>query len=262
MIISVETMLDQTQLILAFLAALAAGFINTLAGGGTLVSFPALVAMGIPPVIANMTNTIALCPGYFGGIFAQRKDFPSQRKRLYRILPISILGGIIGSLILINSKESSFQILVPYLILMASILLAVQVPLKKWLKSRENKTDSTKLVTIGGFILLFLASVYGGYFGAGVSVMVIALLGLLYDDSLTSLNVLKQAISFSINITAAIYFILFGRVEWLIVLVMSFGSVAGGLAGGKLTGKIDSNILRWFVVIIGVTISIAYFIRA
>ena len=254
-------MSNHMVLVSAFLAALAAGFINSIAGGGTLISFPVLVWMGIPPVAANVTNTIALCPGYFGGIIAQCKDFTSQKKRLYAILPVSILGGIAGGLLLINSEERSFEILVPYLILIASLLLAVQIPLKKWLGSRVGKSGSLKAGKVGAFILLFLASVYGGYFGAGVSVIVIAVLGLIYDDSLTRLNVLKQAISFSINITAAIYFAFSGKVVWLIVLVMIFGSVAGGLAGGKLADKINPDILRLMVVIIGFTVSIIYFIR-
>ena len=254
-------MSDHMVLVSAFLAALAAGFINSIAGGGTLISFPVLVWMGIPPVAANVTNTIALCPGYFGGIIAQRKDFVSQKKRLYAILPVSILGGIAGGLLLINSEERSFEILVPYLIGIASLLLAVQTPLKKWLGSRVGKRGSLKAGKVGAFILLFLASVYGGYFGAGVSVIVIAVLGLIYDDSLTRLNVLKQAISFSINITAAIYFAFSGKVVWLIVLVMIFGSVAGGLAGGKVADKINPDILRLMVVIIGFTVSIIYFIR-
>ena len=249
------------MLVIAFLAALAAGLINAVAGGGTLVSFPVLVALGIPPVTANVTNTIALCPGYFGGLFAQRKDFANQKKRLYGILPVSILGGIAGGLLLINSEEQSFKILVPYLLFMASLMLAVQVPLKKWLQLRAKKSGSVKAGTIGAFILLFLASVYGGYFGAGVSVIVIAVLGLIYDDSLTHLNVLKQAVSFSINITAAVYFAFSGKVEWLIVLVMIFGAVTGGLAGGRLAGKIKPDIFRWIVVIIGMTVSIIYFIH-
>ena len=248
-------------LVIVFLAALVAGLINAIAGGGTLVSFPVLVALGIPPVAANVTNTMALCPGYFGGMFAQRKDFAGQKKRLYAILPVSILGGIAGGLLLINAEERSFNILVPYLILMASLLLAVQVPLKKWLHSRDGKRCAAKVWTVGAFILLFLASVYGGYFGAGVSVIVIAVLGLIYNDSLARLNVLKQAISLSINITAAIYFAFSGKVEWLIVLVMIFGSVTGGLAGGKLAGAVNPGILRWMVVIIGITVSITYFIR-
>jgi hypothetical protein len=253
-------MSDPILVMVVFLAAVTAGLINAVAGGGTLVSFPVLLAIGIPPVSANVTNTIALCPGYFGGIFAQRKDLASQKKQLYSILPVSILGGIAGGILLLNSKEQSFQILVPYLILMASLLLAVQVPLKKWLQSRSGKSGSTKEITIGAIILLFLASVYGGYFGAGVSVMIIAVLGLLYDDSLTHLNIIKQATSFSINIIAAIYFAFFGRVEWLIVLIMSFGSIMGGMAGGKLIDTIRPDIFRIMVVIIGITVSITYFL--
>ncbi|MEI6314770.1 MAG: sulfite exporter TauE/SafE family protein [Syntrophus sp. (in: bacteria)] len=254
-------MSHQIILLIAFFAALAAGLINSVAGGGTVVSFPVLVAMGIPPVTANITNTIGLCPGYFGGIFAQRNDFASQKKRLYAILPASITGGIIGGLLLINLEERSFKILVPYLILTASLLLVVQNPLKRWLHLRAGKHSPSKAGKISAFSLLFFASVYGGYFGAGVSVIVIAMLGLIYDDSLTRLNVLKQAISFSINITAAVYFAFSGKVEWLIVLVMIIGSVTGGLAGGKLAGKVNPDILRWLVVIIGIIVSTIYFIH-
>ena len=253
-------MIDLWILVIIFLAAFAAGLINALAGGGTLVSFPVLIAMGIPPVTANVTNTIALCPGYFGGVVAQRRDFTSQKKRLYAILPICILGGIVGGLFLIHSDERMFKVLVPYLILMASLLLAVQVPLKEWLQSRPEKRGGVQAVRVGARGMLFLASVYGGYFGAGVSVIVIAILGLIYDDSLTRLNFLKQAISFSINISAAVFFAFSGRVEWVLVFIMSVGSVIGGLAGGTCAGKITSDTLRWVVVCIGITVSIIYFI--
>ncbi|PKL59272.1 MAG: sulfite exporter TauE/SafE family protein [Methanomicrobiales archaeon HGW-Methanomicrobiales-4] len=246
--------------VIAFLAALAAGLINAVAGGGTLVSYPVLVALGIPPVMANVTNTIALCPGYLGGIVAQRRSFASQKKRLSAILPVCIVGGIIGGLLLLNSEERSFKILVPYLILFASLLLALQVPVKRWLQSRAEKRGAFQKSTIGAIMLLFLAAVYGGYFGAGVSVIVIATLGLIYDDSFTSLNVLKQAISFSINVSAACYFVFFGKVDWLIVLIMSGGSVAGGLIGGTMAGRLNPDILRWIVVTIGITVSFMYFL--
>lgn len=247
---------------IVFLAALAAGLINAVAGGGTLVSYPVLVALGIPPVMANVTNTIALCPGYLGGIIAQRRHFASQKKRLYVILPLCIVGGIIGGLFLLNSEERSFKILVPYLILFASLLLAIQVPVKRWLQSRVEKRGVFQKRTIGACILLFLAAVYGGYFGAGVSVIVIATLGLIYDDSFTSLNVLKQAISFSINVSAALYFVFFGRADWLIVLIMSGGSIAGGLIGGALAGRLNQDLLRWTVVIIGITVSAMFFLAS
>ena len=245
---------------IAFLAAVAAGLINAVAGGGTLVSFPVLMALGLSPVSANVTNTIGLCPGYFGGIFAQRKDLTGQKKRLTILLPISIVGGIAGGVLLIQTGENSFRTLVPWLILFASLLLAVQVPVKRWLQSRPGKTCPGAAAGIGALILLFLAAVYGGYFGAGASVIVIAVLGLIYDDSFTRLNVLKQAISFSINISAAVYFIFSGMAEWMVVLVMAAGSIAGGFAGGSFAGLVKPDTLRYMVVGIGITVSFIYFI--
>ncbi|MEI6292521.1 MAG: sulfite exporter TauE/SafE family protein [Methanomicrobiales archaeon] len=245
---------------IAFLAAVAAGLINAVAGGGTLVSFPVLMALGLPPVSANVTNTIGLCPGYFGGIFAQRKDLTGQKKRLTILLPLSIVGGIAGGVLLIQTGENSFRTLVPWLILFASLLLAVQVPVKRWLQSRSGKISPGAAGGIGALILLLLAAVYGGYFGAGASVIVIAVLGLIYDDSFTRLNVLKQAISFSINISAAVYFIFSGMAEWMIVLVMAAGSIAGGFAGGSFAGLVKPDTLRYVVVCIGITVSLIYFL--
>lgn len=250
-----------TDLLIALVAAFMAGLINAVAGGGTLVSFPVLMALGLPPVAANVTNTVALCPGYFGGIFAQRKDFAGQKKRLFAILPLSILGGIAGGLILLNTGEKAFNGIVPYLILLACVLLAIQVPVKKWMQSKTGKTHSTMIKRIGAATLLFLASVYGGYFGAGVSVIVIAILGLIYDDSLTSLNVLKQAISFSINISAAIYFAFSGKVEWKFALVMMLGAIAGGWLGGKFASQIKPSVLRWTVIFVGCTAALIYILK-
>ncbi|MFH0760241.1 MAG: sulfite exporter TauE/SafE family protein [Bacteroidota bacterium] len=249
------------ELIIALCAAVAAGFVNAVAGGGTLITFPVLMALGLPPVAANVTNTVALCPGYFGGIFGQRKDFASQKMRLLGILPISILGGIAGGLILLNTGERTFNEIVPYLIFLACVLLAIQVPVKKWMQSRLGKTRGSWVKRAAAAALLFLASVYGGYFGAGVSVIVIAILGLIYDDSLTSLNVLKQAISFSINISAAIYFAFSGQVHWIFALVMMLGAVSGGIIGGKFAGRIKPGLLRWIVIVTGCLVAIIYLIR-
>jgi uncharacterized membrane protein YfcA len=247
--------------LIAFLAATAAGFINAVAGGGTLVSFPVLMALGLPPVVANITSTVALVPGYFGGVVGQWKDFGTQKKRLYAILPVSILGGIAGGLILLNTTEKAFNGIVPYLILLACVLLAVQVPVKKWMQSRKNRSTGSWIKRAGAAFLLFLASVYGGYFGAGVSVIVIAMLGLIYDDSLTSLNVLKQAISFSINISAAIYFAFSGKVDWTLAIVMMVGAVAGGVIGGRFAGGIRPSVLRWIVIVAGVVAAGVYLVR-
>lgn len=247
--------------LLAFLAAVAAGIINAIAGGGTLVTFPVLTAIGVSPVVANVTNTVALCFGLLSGTYAQRNDFETQKKRLWKILPVSIAGGIGGGLILLNTEEKTFNTLVPYLILMATILLAVQTPVKNWVAKRIVKSDHKKHNPTGMYILIFLAAIYGGYFGAGLGIILMAVLGLVIDDSLTSLNVLKQAISFSINIAAAIYFLFSGHVLWLVALVMAVGAIAGGLIGGRIAGKLKPEVLRWIVVTIGLIVAGIYFFK-
>ncbi len=246
--------------LIIFIAAFSAGLINALAGGGTLVSFPTLLALGIPPVTANITNTLALCPGYFGGMIAQRREFAYQKERIRQILPISIIGGLTGGYLLIHSDEMAFRILIPYLILFATLLLAVQVPLKRWFVAGSHHTTHPRLIIVGGFFLLFLASVYGGYFGAGVSVIIIAVLGLLYDDSLVSLNILKLIFSFSVNVTAAVYFLFTGTFDGVIVLLMSTGSIMGGLAGGTLVEMVHPESFRWIIVALGLCISLWYFL--
>lgn len=253
--------MDITGFILSFLAAVIAGIINAIAGGGTLVTFPVLTAIGISPVAANVTNTVALSTGLLSGTYAQRKDFNTQKERLWKILPVGIAGGIAGGLILLNTSESSFNILIPYLILLATILLAIQVPVKNWISSRIEKHKHLKHSTAGMYILIFLAAIYGGYFGAGLGIILMAVLGLVIDDSLTSLNVLKQAISFSINMAAAVYFMFSGSVNWPVAAVMIIGAIAGGLIGGKLAGKLKPESLRWIVVFIGFTVAMVYFLR-
>jgi uncharacterized protein len=253
--------MELTDFIIAFSAAIAAGLVNALAGGGTLITFPVLVALGIPPIAANVTNTIALCPGYFGGTYAQRKDFLTQKHILWLILPVAIAGGIVGGILLLFTPEKSFRLLIPYLILAATIILALQGLLKTWLNERKNKATSEKTNNIPMLFMVFFAAVYGGYFGAGLGVILMAVLGLLINDTLTHLNALKQATSFCINISAAIYFCFSGIVVWPIVAVMVAGALGGGMLGGKLAGKINPEILRWIIIATGLTVAIVYFIQ-
>lgn len=243
------------------LAALAAGAINALAGGGTLISFPVLIAVGVPSVASNITNTVALLPGYLGGTFAQWNDIKSQIKRLWLILPASILGGLLGGILLVISGEKIFRQIVPYLILLASLLLAVQDPVRTWLVKRAAEKGDTQVSPFWSILPIGLASVYGGYFGAGLSVIVLAALGLTTDESLTKLNALKQAISFSVNVAAAVFFVFSGYVVWNVVLVMAVAALLGGWLGGKLAGSIKPNHLRWLVVSIGVVVGTIYLFR-
>ncbi len=247
--------------ILAGLAALAAGAVNALAGGGTLITFPALVALGLPAVAANVTNTIALSPGYIGGTLAQIDDLKGQEKRLWLLIPAGAIGGIVGGILLIYSSEKLFHALVPFLIMLASGLLAIQDPLRAWLvrRAEQNKgsTPSDKWVTIP----VGLAAIYGGYFGAGLSVIVLAVLGLVLEDTLTRLNALKQAVAFAVNVAAAVFFLFSGKAVWPAAIVMAVGALIGGALGGRLAGRVKPATLRWIVVTIGVAVSIIYFVR-
>jgi uncharacterized membrane protein YfcA len=249
------------QYLLATLAAMAAGMVNALAGGGTLITFPTLVALGIPAVAANVTNTVALCPGYVGGTLAQKQHLVGQKKRLLMLLPAGALGGLIGGFLLLLSGEKLFSQLVPFLILGASILLALQDPLKAWVQRRLAKSGGHSLSEATAVLPIVGAAVYGGYFGAGLSVIILATLGLILEDSLTRLNAIKQFIAFSANLAAAVYFLFSGKVEWWLALVMAVGALAGGAMGGKLANRIKPGTLRWLVVSIGVIISLIYFYK-
>ena len=254
-------MLSGFEYVLAALAALAAGAVNALAGGGTLITFPMLTFLGVPAVAANVTNTVALCPGYFGGTLAQWNDLQGQKSRLWLIVPASIVGGVLGGFLLLQTGEKLFKELVPYLILLASGLLAIQDPVRKWLTRRLGEGHSGTGLENFTWLPVGLASVYGGYFGAGLSVIVLSALGLTLEDTLTRLNALKQAVAFSVNVAAAIFFLFSGKVVWSAALVMAIGALIGGVLGGKLAGHIKPSTLRWTVVGIGVIISIIYFVR-
>jgi uncharacterized membrane protein YfcA len=236
-------------------AAFAAGVVNALAGGGTLITFPVMTAVGIPPVMANVTNAVALCPGYFGGTWAQRKDLAGQGARLKLLLPLGALGGVLGAWLLLASGEKLFRALVPWLILGASALLAAQDPLRRWLIKRGRPAGDARL---GAAIPIASAAVYGGYFGAGLGVVMLATLGLTLDDSLNRLNAVKQALSFVINIAAALFFLGSDQVLWPVVGVMAVAALAGGSLGGRLASVIPAARLRLLVIAIGVGVGLFY----
>jgi uncharacterized membrane protein YfcA len=254
-------MLSGLDFILIGLAALAAGAVNALAGGGTLITFPMLTAVGIPAVAANVTNTVALCPGYIGGTLAQVNDLRGQGKRMWMVLPAGVLGGLIGGILLLNTGEKLFTRLVPFLILLASGLLAIQDPVRRWMTYRMNQNPSTGGTEKWTWLPVGLGAVYGGYFGAGLSVIVLAVLGLTLEDTLTRLNALKQIVGFSVNAAAAIFFLFSGLVQWPAAVVMAAGALIGGVLGGRLAGRVKPSTLRWMVVSIGVIVAIIYFVR-
>ncbi|MBX3155499.1 MAG: sulfite exporter TauE/SafE family protein [Deltaproteobacteria bacterium] len=236
-------------------AALGAGCVNAIAGGGSLITFPALVAVGLSPVMASATNTVALCPGYLGATLAQRTDLAGQRARLVRLLPLAACGGVAGALLLLRSGDAAFTAIVPFLILLASLLLAVQ-PRVARLVGRAGGGDGLWVVAP-----VSLAAIYGGYFGAGMGVMILAALAIALADTLVRLNALKQAVSLSTNLAAAAVFVATGRVDWAITGVMLGGALAGGAIGGRIASRVPNRVLRWVVVTLGLALSGYYLSR-
>lgn len=210
---------------------------------------------------ANVTNTVALCPGYFGATLAQRADLKEQKRRLWMLVPAAVLGGLIGGWLLLRSGEKLFSGLVPFLILLAALLLALGEPLRAWLRRKHGEDGGEHNLEWAAFPAVALAAVYGGYFGAGLSVIILAVLGILLNGSLTKLNALKQALALATNVAAAVYFLFSGQVNWPVALVMAICALAGGTAGGKLAGKINPTVLRWVVVSIGVVVAVIYFVK-
>jgi uncharacterized protein len=250
------------HLIIAGGAAAAAGFVNALAGGGTLITFPTLTALGIPAVTASITNTVALCPGYLGGAFAQRQSLRGiRRKLLFAFGLASAIGGLAGGFLLLRSREEMFRALVPYLILFGTGLLIIEGPVRRWTSRQVGHDGEGREHDLWKSVPVFLASIYGGYFGAGLSVIVLGVLAIVLQEPFTRLNALKQLIALCANVAAALFLVFSGRVIWSAAIVMAVGALAGGVVGGLVAEWVRPALLRGIVVVLGVAISIIYFVR-
>ncbi|HYX66815.1 MAG TPA: sulfite exporter TauE/SafE family protein [Burkholderiales bacterium] len=253
-------MTSSWDLLFVGLAALVAGAVNAIAGGGTLITFPMLSAVGLPPVAATVTNAVALCPGYLGGVLAQARELRGQTRLLGLLLPAALLGGIAGGALLLSTEEKLFRSIVPFLILGASLLTAVQEPLRRWL-ARRGGSAKPVLLSIAGVVLVVLAAVYGGYFSAGLSVIVLGVLGLMFEGTFTRLNAIKGAISFVTNFSATMFFMTSSHVVWLAALVMALAALVGGTVGGRFASRVRPATLRWCVVAVGTAVGIGYLIH-
>lgn len=249
--------MDASHIVLIALAAAAAGAINAIAGGGSLVSFPVLVATGMPALIANVTNTVALCPGYLGATFAQRRELAGQGGRALRLVPLAIAGSLAGTWILLHTSEQSFEIVVPFLLVFAAGLLAAQGPLRAYLRRRSSAAHSVAFAMLP----VGLAAIYGAYFGAGLGVIIIATLAVTIDDSLVRTNALKQLLSLVINVCAAIVYIADGRIDWSVAAVVAVGALVGGVAGGKIASRVPEGVLRATVIVIALAVAAVYFAK-
>ncbi|MFB4305126.1 sulfite exporter TauE/SafE family protein [Actinomadura sp. GTD37] len=238
-------------------AGVAAGGINAIVGSGSLITFPTLVALGYPPVMANVSNNVGLVSGNISGAYGYRRELRGQGRRLLRLGSASLLGAIAGGLLLLTLPAEAFDIIVPVLILIALVLVVVQPRMQAWLKARReadaaHRPDGGALLWLG----VLGTGVYGGYFGAAQGIVLIALLGIALDDDLQVLNGVKNAMAAIVNGTAALLFTVMwvlGRTEisWQAVVLIAVGSTAGGLLGARLGRRIPPLVLRGVIVTVG-----------
>jgi len=275
--------LDPAQLLLLAAAALLAGAVNAVAGGGSLLSFPALLAVGYPAITANVTNSVALTPGYFGGTLGYRRELTGQRRRIIALGATSAVGAVVGAFLLLVSSPELFERIVPFLIFLACGLLALQTRLARLVRARRagggdqepndpepNDPGPGDPAGPAGadrhtgplFATQFLAAMYGAYFGAGVGIMMLAILGIFLTDSLQRLNALKGLLSFLISVVAAVWFALFAEVSWAAVAVMAVASLLGGQLGVLLARRLNDQVLRWLVIAFGVAVGLRLLLAA
>lgn len=241
-------------------AAFVAGAVNAVAGGGSLIGFPALVAAGYPARTANVTNTVALWPGYLGGSFGYRELLIPQRRTIVQLSASSVLGAIAGAAVLLSTPESAFEAIVPFLILFAALLLAVQTRMATFVAGRRG-ARSTSGIPIELHTAVFVLAVYGAYFGAGLGILTLAVLGVVLPDELQRSNALKGVLSLLINAAAVVYFAAFGPVEWGPALLMAAAALAGGYAGARLARRLRPQLLRTAVIAFSVVVAIVLFLR-
>jgi uncharacterized membrane protein YfcA len=254
-------------------AGAAAGAINSLAGGGTLVSFPMLLWLGRDPIIANATNTLALCPGALAAMWAFRSDFAPIRRWMLLIVPPSLAGGFLGAILLLRTPERVFQALVPWLILFATVLFAAQGPIIAGVRrlrrhtiddaAREEAHAKSRLegppIDAWPWVVAFefVVAIYGGYFGAGIGIMTLAALGLVGFTDIHHMVGLRNFAALCINAIASVYFVAKGAVVWPDALVMIVGQVIGGYGGARVARHLGRTFMRRAVVVIGVLMALS-----
>jgi len=232
-------------------AGVFAGGINTVVGSGTLVTFPVLLAVGYPPVVANVSNTVGLVPGSISGAIGYRAELAGQRERIMRLGVASLLGGLTGGILLLTLPESAFEAIVPVLIALALVLVVLQPRLSRMVAERRTSARPH-----GGPLLwtgIYGTGVYGGYFGAAQGIILLALMGIaIPDEDLQRLNALKNVLAAIVNGVAAVLFIAVADVAWAPALILAVGAAAGGQIGAKVGRRLSPALLRGVIVVVGV----------
>ncbi|MEU6345605.1 sulfite exporter TauE/SafE family protein [Streptomyces sp. NPDC046977] len=240
---------------LAVLAAgIAAGTINTVVGSGTLITFPVLLAVGLPPVTANVSNTLGLVPGSLSGAIGYRRELRGQRTRLLRFAAAALCGGLAGAALLLALPSTAFDTIVPILIGVALVLVVVQPRLSRAFQARRAG-NGTQAPEHGGALLplgLLVASVYGGYFGAAQGVIYLSLMGVLLDESWQRVNAAKNVLALIVNSVAAVFFLFVADFDWAAVGLIAAGAALGGVIGARIGRRLPPTALRGVIVVVGV----------
>jgi uncharacterized membrane protein YfcA len=237
------------QAVAVFVAGVGAGTINTVVGSGTLITFPVLLAVGLPPVTANVSNTLGLVPGSVSGAIGYRAELKGQRPRLARLGVASSLGGILGAILLLRLPAGAFKAIVPVLIVLALVLVVVQPRLSKRFAARAEG-DRTAVTPVL-WVLVFGTGVYGGYFGAAQGVILVATMGVLLDDSLQRINAAKNVLAALVNGLAAVVFVFTAHIDWVAAALIAVGSVIGGVIGARVGRRLSPVALRAVIVVVG-----------
>jgi uncharacterized membrane protein YfcA len=241
--------LSAGQGVLLGFAGLGAGFVNGAAGGGTLISFPALLAAGYPALTSNVTSTVGIWPGYLGGSAGFRKEVKDQRPNVRLVTPAVVAGAAIGGVLLLTTPSHDFEALAPFLLLAACLLFVAQPVVSRRLRERGAAGRSHNLVLHIG---TFVAAIYGAYFGAGLGVVLLAVLGTALTEPLARVNGLRSVVALLVNTVAVTIFVLRAHVAWLAAGLMAFSAFVGGYAGARVARRVPSTLLRFAVVAIGV----------
>ncbi len=248
--------------VVLFLAAIFAGALNSVAGGGSFVSFPALLAVGVPAINANATNTIALWPGSLASAIAYRGELQPQRHIMITFGAASLVGGLLGALLLLRTPEATFLHLLPFLLLIATLLFTFGGRVTARLRQRSgHMVISPWVMVIGLGLVQLVIATYGGFFGAGIGIMMLACLTLMGMEHIHAMNALKTLLSVLINGVAVVAFVLARAIFWPEAIVMIAGAILGGYGGARTAQRIDPLLVRRFVIAIGFSLTVYFFIH-
>ncbi|MFG3305878.1 sulfite exporter TauE/SafE family protein [Streptomyces wuyuanensis] len=237
-----------------FVAGTAAGTINTIVGSGTLITFPVLLATGLPPVTATVSNALGLIPGSISGAIGYRAELTGQKRRILRLGLAALVGGLAGAMLLLLLPPTAFETIVPVLVALALVLVVLQPRISAAVQRRRERRGTGAPHPDGGpllFTALMLASVYGGYFTAAQGIVYLSLMGMLLDDSLQRLNATKNVLAAIVNSVAALFFLFVAHFDWTAVLLIAVGSAIGGQLGARIGRRLSPVVLRTFIVLVG-----------